>query len=362
MVLLYWISTLSLRLLIGGKRMLSPRTDMILKTIVSRYIEQAVPVPSQSLVKDRELDVCSATIRNEMVRLEKDGYITRRYSSAGGIPTDKGYRYYVESLGEVALPADEQRLIGHMFHQVEQRLEEWLALAATLIARLVQNVAIVTEPKTADSKFRHIELVPLQDSLALVVLILHGARVKQQLISFNRSISPAELVIVASKLSALYAGLTSSQISSRKVELSEVEQAVTDCVVEMMRFQDAQDYSEPYFDGLHYTLNQPEFVNSRRAAELVELVEHRHLLRAVLPPELAGEGVKVVIGRENRAEVAHECSLVVGKYGLPSGVVGTIGVIGPTRMPYSRAISAVRYLSVVLSVLVAELYRDENVE
>lgn len=341
--------------------MLSPRTDRILKTIVNRYIEQAVPVPSQSLISDGALDVCSATIRNEMMWLEKEGYITRRYSSAGSVPTDLGYRYYVETLEEIILPAEEQRLISHMFHQVEGRLDEWLALAATLIARMVQNVAIVTEPKTAGCKFRRVEVVPIQDSLKLVVLVLHGARVRQQLLSFDSDVSATAMMAVANKLSLLYAGLTVLGISAKEVELSVAEQKITDCIVDMMKIEDAQDYTEPYFDGLHLILSQPEFINNRRAAELVELVEHRNLLRTILPQESPIVGVQVIIGKENRVEVAQDCSLVVVKYGLPSGVVGTIGVIGPTRMHYVRAISAVRYLSTVLSVLMAELYGEEEI-
>ena len=118
--------------------MLSSRLDTILKSIVSQYIETAVPVPSQSLMNERTLRVCSATIRNDMVHLEQEGYITRPYSSAGSMPTDKGYRYYVESLSDITLPLSEQRMISHLFHQIERRLDEWLNLAVTVAARLAQ--------------------------------------------------------------------------------------------------------------------------------------------------------------------------------------------------------------------------------
>jgi heat-inducible transcriptional repressor len=339
--------------------MLSTRADMILKTLVSRYIERAVPVPSQSLISDGALDVSSATIRNEMGRLEQAGYIIRPYSSAGSVPTDKGYRYYVESLDSVALPVEEQRLIGHLFHQVERRMDEWMALAAALIARLTQNVAIVTEPKPAGCKFKHMELVALQDVMALVVLVLQGARVRQRLVLFDRQISQSEMGSIADKLNALYDGLISSEVSAKEAELSPLEQQVADCLVEMMEVEDNRDYSEPYFDGLHFMLSQPEFVNNPRVADMVELVEHRSVLRTILPPGFAPQGVRVVIGKENRAEVAQDYSLVIGRYGLFDDVVGTIGVIGPTRMPYARAISAVSYLSSVLSHLMAELYGRE---
>ncbi len=184
--------------------MLSARTWIILKSIVSQYIDTAVPVSSQSITNNYDLAVSPATIRNEMAHLEQEGYITRPHPSAGSIPSDKGYRFYVESLSDVKLPLAEQRLISHLFHQVEGDLEEWLSLTANLIARLAQNVAVVTMPKPGDCQFKHLELVALQDSLVLVILVLHGAKVKQQLINFDQVISQLQLTATANKLNAAY--------------------------------------------------------------------------------------------------------------------------------------------------------------
>ena len=119
--------------------MLSPRTETVLKSIVGHYITKATPVPSQSITSDYELGVSAATIRNEMAYLEQEGYIIRPHHSAGSIPSDRGYRHYVESLGDVKLPLAEQRLISHLFYQVERKLDEWLNLAATLMAQMVQE-------------------------------------------------------------------------------------------------------------------------------------------------------------------------------------------------------------------------------
>jgi len=323
---------------------------------VGQYIARATPVPSQSIINDYELRVSGATIRNEMAYLEQEGYISRRHPSAGSIPSDKGYRYYVDSLNEVELPLAEQRLIGHLFHQVETELEEWLSLAATLIAQLAQNVAIVTKPKSVDCQFKYLELVALRDSLVLVVLVLGGARVKQQLITFDQVISQPELMAITNKLNAAYSGLTSPQILAKNIDLSTTEQQLSDCLVKIMQAEDKQEYEEPHLDGLHFMLNQPEFAHSQRMLALTELIEHRSLLRAILPQGLATHGVQVIIGKENKAEVIHNYSVVISRYGLPNKAVGTIGVVGPTRMPYARTISTIGYLSLVLSGLVAELY------
>jgi len=340
--------------------MLSPRTETILKSIVEQYITSATPVPSQSLINYYQLGVSAATIRNEMAHLEQAGYITRRHPSSGSIPSDKGYRYYVESLSDIKLPLTEQRLISHLFHQVERELAEWLSLASTVAAQLAQNLAIVSMPKPVDCQFKHLELVALQDSLALVVLILHGARIKQQLITFDQVISQPELTAIANKLNEAYSGLTSSQILAKGAGLPPTEQQVTDCLLKIMEAEDEQEYEEPYLTGLHFMLSQPEFAHSQRMLALMELAEHRNLLRVIVPQGLPSRWVQVVIGKENKAEVIHDYSVVISRYGLPEEAVGTIGVIGPTRMPYARTISVVGYLSSVLSGLVAELYGRET--
>jgi len=336
--------------------MLSFRTEKVLKSIVGQYIVRATPVPSQSIIKDYELKVSPATIRNEMAYLEQEGYITRCHPSAGSIPSDKGYRYYVESLSDIELPLAEQRLIRHLFHQIERELEEWLRLTAKLLAQLVQNMAIVTTPKPANCQFKHLELIALQDSLALIVLILHAAKVKQQLITFDQVMPQPKLTAIANKLNITYSDLTSSQILAKGIKLSSFEQQLTDCLLKMMQTEDEQKHEEPYLDGLHFMLNQPEFAHNQRMLPLMELVDHRNLLRIIAPQGLTSHGVQVVIGKENKAEVIQDYSVVISRYGLAKEAAGTIGVIGPTRMPYARAISTVSYLSSVLSGLMAELY------
>lgn len=336
--------------------MLSARSETILKSIVGQYIVKATPVPSQSIVNDFELAVSSATIRNEMAHLEQEGYITRPHPSAGSVPLDKGYRYYVESLSDIELPLAERLLVSHLFHQVERELEDWLSLAATLTAQLVQNVAVVTLPKPAHCRLRHLELVAISELLALVVLVLHGALLRQQLITFDQAISQVELTAIADKLNATYADKTRAKISAKKLKLTPAEQQVADCLLKIMQDEDEQEYDHFNLDGLHFTLNQPEFRRGEEGQILMELVDSRNLMRTITPEELGGSEVQVIIGRENRAETIHKCSVVINKYGLPEEAVGVISVVGPTRMPYARTIAAVHYISSALSQMVSELY------
>jgi heat-inducible transcriptional repressor len=354
------ISNLRLRLLTRFK-MLTTRRETILKSIVGQYIVKATPVASQSIVSDHELGVCPATIRSEMAYLEEVGYITRQHPSAGSIPSDKGYRYYVESLGEIELPLVEQILISHLFHQVERELEEWLRLAAKLIAQLVHNMAIVTTPKTINCRFQYLELVSLQDSLALGIFVLRGARIKQRLINFDETVSQSKLTSIANRLNAVYSGLARSEILAKGIELSPVEQPITDYLLKIMQAEDEQEYEEPYLDGLHFMFSQPEFTHSQRMKSLTELIDQRNLAKIIAPEGIKNQELQVVIGRENRAEAIQDYSVILGRYGLASEAAGTIGVIGPTRMPYSRAIATISYLSSLLSRLTADLYGKEPV-
>ncbi|UCB42087.1 MAG: heat-inducible transcription repressor HrcA [Dehalococcoidales bacterium] len=340
--------------------MLPLRTETILKSIVGRYIINAVPVPSQSIIHDYGLGVSSATIRNEMARLEQDGYIIRPHTSAGSVPSDMGYRYYVESLEDIDLPLNQQHQIEHMFHQVETRLEEWLSLTATLLSHLANNMAVVFIPRPSNCQFKHLEVVNLQDNTALLVMVLYGAKVRQQLVTFEQPISQSELTAISIKLNAVYTGLTTRQISDSEAVLSDTERQLTDCVLSIMQNEDEEGRDEPYIDGLHFTLDQPEFTGSRQMLPLVELVEQRNRLKTIVPRQLPSHGVQVVIGKENEAESIRDYSVVLSRYGLPDEAVGTIAIIGPTRMPYARSIAAIDYLAWLLSRLIARLYGKET--
>lgn len=343
--------------------MLSARQQRILDTIIARYIDNARPVPSQSIMIDHALGVSSATIRNEMAHLEAEGYILRPHTSAGSVPTDKGYRRYVESIGQIQLPVGEQQQLDQLFSRMEGALSEWLALAASILARSVHNTAVVSQPRSSHCQFKHLELVSLQDTVALIVLVLNGAQIRQLVIALDQVMLQESLTIIAAKLNALYSGLTAREISGKSEGLEPTEQKVTDHLLRIMDDEDEQDDVEPFLNGLHFLFSQPEFVNNRHLAlTLMELIEGRSLLRSIVPPGFTGKRVQVIIGKENRSTPIHEYSVVLGRYGSPGMGAGTIGVIGPTRMPYARAIATVSFLATVLSRLVGELYNTSQVD
>ncbi len=336
--------------------MITSRSGQILNYIVERYISRAVPVPSQAVADRANLQVSPATIRNEMAWLEREGYLVRPHTSAGCTPSDKGYRYYVEAMQSLRLPREEQRLISHTFHQVEREVEAWVSLTASILARLAQNVAVVSLPKSTDCRFKHLELIALQEQRALMVAVFEGAKVKQELITFGEAVAQPALSLASDKLNAACGGLTGREIKAQTLELTPLEEEATGHLVEMMQAEDSQEYREPYLEGWHFMLEQPEFAQSDQMRRLMELVEQRGLLRVIVPARPSRPGVQVIIGKENQDAAMQNCSVVIGRYGLPEAATGTIAVVGPTRMSYSRTIPSVYYLSTVLSRLVAGLY------
>ena len=339
---------------------LTPRREAILKIIVSEYIATALPVASETIFRNYPLGVSSATIRNDMAFLEGAGYITRPHTSAGSVPLDKGYRHYVESLtNEAGLPLEEQYRIRKLFREVEEEFERWLKLAATIAARLVRNAALVTLPKPRRCHFKHLELVALQEFAALMVLVLSEAILKQQLLSFEESVTQERLTNMADKLNAAYSGLTGSEILVKKLELASEEEQVTGAVIDIMAAEDKLEYEQPYLEGLSLMLGQPEFAQKDKMLSIMELMEAKDWLSSALAQRSGEVGVQVVIGGENRDETLRDLSLIFSSYGIPGQIDGTIGVIGPTRMDYRRAISTVDYMSEVLSGLVAGVCRGD---
>lgn len=333
--------------------MLGKRQELILKIIVQEYINRAVPVSSETIARGYSLGVSPATVRLDMAELEETGFITRPHASAGGVPSDKGYRYFVEHLEQVGEPSPwEQRMIQHLFHQVERDLESWLKLAATILARITGMAAVAVKPQVAAGRLKHVELIAVHQFRVLLILVLVGAKVKQKFLTFTEPISQEELNAITEKLNRAYAGLNYQQIKYAELPLSPLEEKVTWAIIQLMK-EEESSFEEPYIYGLSNILSQPEFSRTSKVLRLMEAIEERDWLSSVIPE---APGVKVVIGSENRKEALQECSLVIGNYGIPGEVLGAIGVLGPTRMPYSQAISAVNYLNKLLSELVHELY------
>ncbi|MBM3175818.1 MAG: HrcA family transcriptional regulator, partial [Chloroflexi bacterium] len=235
----------------------------------------------------------------------------------------------------------------------------WLKLAATLVASLVRNAALVTFPKARQSRFRHLELVAVHEFLALLILVLSDTVLRRHLLPFDEPVTQEQLTGLADKLNLAYGGLSKREIKSKKLELAPSEERVSTAVLDIMATEDAAKYDEPHLEGLRYMLGQPEFGRRERMLDVMELMEARGWLERVSASGSGDRRVRVVIGRENPDEALRELSLVFSGYGVPDRADGTIVVVGPTRMDYRRAISSVSYMSDLLSDLVAGVCGDD---
>jgi heat-inducible transcriptional repressor len=359
---------------------LTERRQTILKLVIQEFVETATPVASEPLVRKYGLTISSATVRNELAALEDLGYLTHLHTSAGRVPTDAGYRFFVENLMErTTLPLAEQRTIQHQFYQVRGELDQWVHLAGAVLARTAQNASLVTSLRSAERlRFRSLELIAIHDSMALAVFVFHGGVVKQQTFTMEVARPADELRRTAARLSDQLADLSLSGIeellgreaSQSKYLFSDFERNVVDILARSMQAFEEQAQEQIYSDGLIEMLSQPEFIpaltrdDAERAVErmrrALEILKSGRGLGPLIPQALASDGVQVIIGGENSDDEMREYSVVLARYGVNRAIAGVLGIIGPTRMAYPRSISTVRYISSLMSNLLAELYNAEH--
>jgi len=341
--------------------MLTDRRAQLLSLIISEYVDSAVPVGSETIVRRFDLPFSAATIRNEMARLEEDGFISHPHTSAGRVPSDKGYRYYVEALMQPRdLPVEVKETIRHQFHQAGREEDEWIQLAAAVLARAVENAAVVTLPRTAESRMKRLELVGIQDTASLLVLVLQQARVKQQVLIFPEPIEQEQLTAIANHLNEAFRFQSAREIARSQAQLTQLEWHVANAVREIMEAADRGGYDEAYLEGVRNVLRKPEFGTSDKMLNLLDVLEQRNLTRLIPFREISAEGVTVMIGAENDQDAMHDYSVVISPYGNPNGISGAMAVVGPTRMHYSRTISTVRYIAGLMSEMLETYYGEED--
>lgn len=341
---------------------LSERQRLILALVIREYIDSVQPVGSKRLVKKYSLDFSSATLRNDMFALTELGYLRQPHTSAGRVPTEEGYRYFVRQLmGQTELPQNIRRTISHQFYQAGQDVDRWMRLAASVLAHQSQGASLVTTPHTEIPRFKHLELIATQGQQVLMVLVLAGGQVRQQMLSLAEPVPQNRLSETAANLSVLGQSLDIEQISALAPQMDALGQDVIKLILADMRHSGDVLGGEVYRDGLTNVLSEPEFAEVDVARRALRILEERSLLedlltRTVLTTNM--DGVQVLIGGENTWEELSDCSVVLARYGAPGYATGAIGVLGPIRMAYGRTISTVRFVAGLLSDLVVDLHTE----
>ncbi|MBV9690617.1 MAG: heat-inducible transcription repressor HrcA [Ktedonobacteraceae bacterium] len=348
---------------------LSPRKQQILRALVEEYIRIATPVSSEALVRKYGLNFSSATVRHELAGLEEAHLIYQPHTSAGRIPTDLGYRYFVEHLmQESALSLEEQRLIRHQFYQVQDQLDQWVRLTASVMARLLHSAAVMTPPRASEGRLKHFELLSVTDFSVYMVLVLMDGSVKQQRLLLETPLQQEELSRLAAQLNQLFENKNDREIREllSVSEFGSVERLIAGTIAQML-----EQHGDPigdtfYREGVVNILEQPEYSRmgpederNERVRKVIEGLEQNRFLPVLASQFRSSDGVQVIIGGENQWDGMKDVSMVVARYGQEGKVGGLLAVIGPTRMQYSRAIAVVRYMTQVMNELLAELYGYE---
>lgn len=338
---------------------LSERQRELLRIIIQEFVRTAAPVSSEVLVGKYRLPYSSATVRNEMVELERAGYITHPHTSAGRVPSDMGYRFYVEQLMErpAGLSALEQHNIQHKFFQIQLEMNDWLRLAASVTAQTSHNAALVSTPKAYDSRLKHMQLIGVQERLTLLVIVCKDGTIKEQMISLEEAQVQDDLTAVSNRLNVLLNNLNWKQVENRLKDWpDDLNKQIAGRVVETLRALDQNQAAQIYRDGLVNILNQPEFSDIGRVRQVVQVIENGQTITSIIPEVLSSEGdaVQVIIGGDNRFDDLRLLSVVLARYGVDGQVAGVVGIVGPTRMEYGRSISTVQYVSQLLSGLLNE--------
>jgi heat-inducible transcriptional repressor len=337
---------------------LSERQKMILSLVMHEYVRMAVPVGSQHIVNQYRLDMSPATVRNEMAALTEKGFLRQPHTSAGRVPTEAGYRYFVgQLLQETELPDQTRRTITHQFFQMRHDFEEWMRLAASILAHQSKAASLVTAPHSEQVRLKHLELISTRGNQVLMVMVMIGGDIHQRILTLTDTYSQENLSSAADRLTRMIKSSSVRQVLGNKPELPGLEQEIIDIIHSEISGARSLTSGEIYLDGMSNFLAEPEFSGPEDARKALKILEERSLLQDLLSRSASSGsigGVQVLIGGEGNWEELSQCSIVLARYGVIGQATGALGVLGPMRMSYGRSISTVRFLAGLLSELVTD--------
>ena len=340
---------------------LDDRKALILRAIVSHYVRTGEPVASKTLVEGYKLRVSTATVRNDMMALEEAGFLYQPHTSAGRIPTDAGYRYFVDSwAADMRLPATESQQIRRFFGEPRWELEDSLRQTASLLSNLTHHAAVVFAPALDRSTVRHVELVRLASGRAMVVLVTDTGRVENHMLPVPEETTDRQIDAIAAQLNKIAVG---SPLESVSGVIKEAEKSLpnelhdlTASIARVLRAEhETKEGERVFLEGASNIVDEQNFADLETVRQVIGALEHRRLVLEVLADALGSNQVSVRIGSENPVAEMQFCSVVTAPYGTESNALGSIGVVGPTRMDYRRTMAAVYEVSAHLGRMLTEL-------
>ncbi len=324
---------------------LDERKAAILRTVVEEYIATAQPVGSSRVAEKAAVNVSSATVRNELGHLENEGYLHQPHTSAGRIPTDKGYRFFVDHLaGPPKLARGQNQQVQEFFDQTSNELEHMLSDTTRLLTRLTNYAAVITGPGTDVATVRSVQLVDLSEQTVLAVVVLSNGSIEKRAIDLESEPKSGTLGAASAALDDAFRGSTLGALPvCEPVGIAAVDALIT---LASNAIAEEEPTNPVYVGGRAVVADSFEAVDTVR--EVLSMLERQFIIVSLIR-DVLGRGMSVAIGNETGVRTLAECSLVVAPYEVEGETVGTIGLLGPTRMDYSRALAAVAVVGTSLS-------------
>jgi heat-inducible transcriptional repressor len=342
---------------------MNERKKKVLLAIVQDYIQTAEPVGSRTIAKKFVLKVSPATIRNEMADLEEMGLIEQPHTSAGRIPSYLGYRYYVDCLmeKEPLLKNELERIELELNKKIKQ-MEEIIQQTSRLLSEMTRYTSLMDSPALSHKAIKHVQLIPLQPTQALVVVVTETGSVMNRVLSIPEAVSADDLSRISQVLNKKLLGQSMETV--RKAVLEGIyadllhERNMLNVVLEALEQAMVGDGGQKvYLGGTLNILNQPEFKDVEKIKRILGILDEENIVRNLLTASTGAEGVSVRIGKENNLEAIDGCSVITATYSVEGEKVGTIGILGPTRMNYAKAVAVVDVISKTLSKVLSDIYK-----
>ncbi|MFQ3574124.1 MAG: heat-inducible transcriptional repressor HrcA [Thermodesulfovibrionales bacterium] len=341
--------------------MLDERTKKILYAVIQSYINNPEPVGSRYVTKKYDFGVSPATIRNIMADLEELGFLTQPHTSAGRVPTDMGYRFFVDSLlkeGCIKFDDDLARTFVSRLKEIRNDMDVYFSEVTSMLSRMSNYMGIAQAPKTDVTTFKRIELIRYRTNSVAAVLLTNEGLIKHRVIQVEDIFSQKDLNRLSEYLNSEYSGLSIDEVKVLLLRRLKYEKVVLDRLIDkaLSMYEQVLSFSDGdiYMEGLLDILALPDFADVSRIKQIYKAIKDKQIMLKIIDSIGKTDGVKVIIGKENQFEELSRCSIVASTYGYKGKKMGVIALIGPTRMDYSKAISMVDFVSVCLSKTFSE--------
>jgi heat-inducible transcriptional repressor len=326
------------------EELLSPRQHQILLTIIQEFINSAEPVGSATLVNRYGFRLSPATLRNEMAKLEDLGFLFQPHTSSGRIPTDRAYRYYVNFLMQKRMdPPEDVETTLKEYERLEAHLHRLVEVTVKLLSDITHYTSIVLVPRFRQNLFRYLKITPIEGRRALLILMTNTGAILNKVITLNKDVTEEYLQRITENLNRRLEGVFLENISSELMKNidDEATEEIAGHIGILARESALQEDKGLIYEGTKHLLTAPEFHDIERLKAIFEFLEDEKLISEILKNTLGNEGIKILIGEEHRMDLIRECSFITATYRLGQTPIGSLAIMGPTRMPYGRLIPVV---------------------